>query len=411
VRTIANRYLPDADLSMPELEFINIGRGSLAYRSEFDADDPLADGNNPLLSLGALLGPKLLSEGGKLGAKLWETTGGKLIKGIKAGSFGKGTKNASEAAKTIETETIKDGDRSLGQTLGQKRMPGETLNGKEVLRAGNSVKLGEAGEKVAVKETGKVGAELLTKEGEKVVGKFLGKKIPFVCLAVGGYCAWDRFSKGDWLGGLGEIASAGTAMIPGFGTGASLAIDGVLGAYDGAKAAGGTKTPLPPESLPVNPFGAPSLGYEGGVNAFSSAPQTSQGVSASIRQPATSTSQTPILSPEQERHDLRAFLNPQQAPGSNVPGVSTSLLAKIKGALPSPNLGAYLPASLRGADWGGIRTARAAGREQEAVERFKGGLNVAALSSPFRQAIRTAEREQAPQIPQLEQEEQTVAGY
>ena len=105
---------------MPELEFINIGRGSLAYRSEFDADDPLADGNNPLLSLGALLGPKLLSEAGKLGTKLWETTGGKLVKGIKAGSFGKGTKNASEAAKTIETETIKEGDKVLPKHLARK---------------------------------------------------------------------------------------------------------------------------------------------------------------------------------------------------------------------------------------------------------------------------------------------------
>jgi hypothetical protein len=378
---------------MPELEFIDIGRGSLAYRSEFDADDPLADGNNPLLSLGALLGPKLLSQAGKLGTKLWETTGGKLVNGIEAGSFGKGTKNASEAAKTIETETIKDGDKSLAKTLGQEGMTGEALNGKEVERAAqNSVKLGAAGEKVAAKETAKVGSELLVKEGEKAAGKFLGKKIPFVCLAVGGYCAWDRFSRGDWAGGLGETASAGTAMIPGFGTGASLAIDGLLVAYDGAKAAGGAKTPLPPESLSVNPFGAPGLGYQGGVNAFSSAPQISQGVSASIQQAATPTSQTPILSAEEERNDLRAFLNPQQAPGSDVPGVSTSLSAKIQAAPPSPNLGAYLPASLRAADWRGIRTARAAGREQEAVERFKGGLNVAPLSSPFRQAVRT-ERE------------------
>jgi hypothetical protein len=94
----------------------------------------------------------------------------------------------------------------------------------------------------------------------------------------------------------------------------------------------------------------------------------------------------------------------EKAGVADVPRANSSLLAKIQTVEPSPNLRAYLPASLSGADRTGIQTARAAGKEKEAVERFKRGLNVAPLSPLFSQAIRNSARGNAPEIPQLEQE-------
>src|SRR5271165_6226174 len=181
---------------MPEIGFIDIGRGSLDCRTEFDPDDPGVEGKNPLLALGALLGAQIISKGGKWGAKLWEKTGGKLIKSIKAGLFGKGTRNASEAAKTIEEQSIKDGDKSVAKTLRQDGIAGE-----------------------AIEASGKGSEKLAVKEGEKGVSKFLGKKIPVVAMLVGGVSAWERWDKEkDFDGAMDEIKSGLAANVPGFGS-------------------------------------------------------------------------------------------------------------------------------------------------------------------------------------------------
>jgi hypothetical protein len=91
----------------------------------------------------------------------------------------------------------------------------------------------------------------------------------------------------------------------------------------------------------------------------------------------------------------------------NVQKQNGSLLARIQAVQPSSNPRAYLPASLSDADRSWVNTARAAGREREAIDRFMVSLNVAPLSAQFRNAIGSQEREKAKEIKAI-QEEQTV---
>lgn len=482
---------------MPEIGFIDIGRGSLDCRTEFDPDDPGVEGKNPLLALGALLGAQIISKGGKWGAKLWEKTGGKLIKSIKAGLFGKGTRNASEAAKTIEEQSIKDGDKSVAKTLRQDGIAGEAIEAT-----------GKGSEKLAVKEGEKVGAELLVKEGEKGVSKFLGKKIPDVAMLVGGVSAWERWDKEkDFDGAMDEIKSGLAANVPGFGSVLSglmdlnlmgrdvlrgqIASEGIdpnrklsapgevisdgiaMGLPGGALFESTTRTaiagleglsekgafqdlgrekltPLSEGTLAVEEtvFGERVAGMTRPLAALAEnmmglhqpssstakpTPHRAQLAQEEIELRKTLDAQAPEraalqteamhsghptqvdqVDADQARDLQRTFEDTQSrlqtlenARAADVPSADSSLLAKIQTVEPSPNLRAYLPASLSGAERTAIQTARAAGKEKEAVERFKRGLNVAPLSPLFSQAIRSSVRGQAPEVPQLEQEEQT----
>jgi hypothetical protein len=94
--------------------------------------------------------------------------------------------------------------------------------------------------KVLFKETFLVISKQLAKEiaiisakiGGKETGKVAGKKIPVVGLAIGVVLGAYRLSKGDALGACLELESGAVSMIPGAGTAASFAIDGLLAAKD-----------------------------------------------------------------------------------------------------------------------------------------------------------------------------------
>ena len=73
----------------------------------------------------------------------------------------------------------------------------------------------------------KVGGKIATKAGG-ALGKGLLKKIPGLSIIMGGLFSIDRFAKGDWLGGLGEIASGIASTFPGPGTAISAGIDALL---------------------------------------------------------------------------------------------------------------------------------------------------------------------------------------
>ena len=66
----------------------------------------------------------------------------------------------------------------------------------------------------------------------KVAGKVAGKLIPGVGLAMGAVDAYDRAKKGDYVGAALSGAAGVTSLIPGIGTGASLAIMGGQAVYD-----------------------------------------------------------------------------------------------------------------------------------------------------------------------------------
>jgi len=71
-----------------------------------------------------------------------------------------------------------------------------------------------------------------TKAAGKGVGKGLLKKLPLVGLGLGAAFALERAASGDMVGALGELASGAAAMVPGWGTAASVAIDAGLIARD-----------------------------------------------------------------------------------------------------------------------------------------------------------------------------------
>jgi len=73
----------------------------------------------------------------------------------------------------------------------------------------------------------KVGGKIVGKAGG-ALGKGLLKKIPGLSIIMGGLFSIDRFANGDWLGGLGEIASGIASTFPGPGTAISAGIDALL---------------------------------------------------------------------------------------------------------------------------------------------------------------------------------------
>ena len=83
--------------------------------------------------------------------------------------------------------------------------------------------------KVASKVTSKVATKTATKVAAKAttkaVGKSVLKKIPFIGLGAGLLFAGQRAMAGDWTGAGLELASGAASMVPGVGTGLSIAID------------------------------------------------------------------------------------------------------------------------------------------------------------------------------------------
>jgi hypothetical protein len=520
---------------MPELRFEDIGRGSLAYRTKFDPEDP-GIGPNPLLALGAFLGAKLVAKGAKWGTELWEKTGGKALQDLKAGLFGKGTRNAAEVGKAIEEDALKEAEKGAADGLAKQGITGKAIEGGAIAKAAGS------GEKLGVKEGEKIGAEVLVKEGEKGAAKTLGKKLPGVALLIGGYFAWDRWSKErDLEGAKAELESGATASVPGVGTVASIVMDASLlerdklreqmasvgidpnrklsptgelisniitrvipagglienstrtfvSALEGFCEKGGLKE-LGEEKLSA--FSEGALAVENALGGNQLAEMTRplaalaedmlglhehpQTVNATTPEPAKPPAnfQTGVPAPEtaqshEEESRLRDTLRaeaPERAalqteasysghptavnqvdadqardlertyeqtqfrlqsledsrlkstqkvtpspevlsPGTaNLQKQNTFLLATIRAVQPSSNLRPYLPASLRGADRSGVNTARAVGKEREAIDRFMVSLNVAPLSAHFRNAIRSQEREKEKEITKVVQEEQTV---
>lgn len=103
--------------------------------------------------------------------------------------------------------------------------------GKGILKGGKNIIKGVG---KGVKSIGKGTGKLLKSGGKGIIkklgkggGKALLKKIPIVGLGLGAAFAVSRLMSKppDWKGALGEMASGAASMVPGVGTGLSLAID------------------------------------------------------------------------------------------------------------------------------------------------------------------------------------------
>lgn len=118
-----------------------------------------------------------------------------------------------------------------------------------VEQAGKEAAKGAAAAGKAISTTGEAAA------------KITGKKIPVIGAVLGGIFAVERAMEGDYLGAGGEMLSGLASTIPGFGTAASLAIDGALLARDLNK----DETPQAPTASP-QPTGVKNTGRTGGPN-------------------------------------------------------------------------------------------------------------------------------------------------
>ena len=99
--------------------------------------------------------------------------------------------------------------------------------------AGGAVDLvGGLFDRGAKKGAQKATTKAATKAAGKGIGKGLLKKLPLVGLGLGAAFALERAAGGDMVGALGELASGAAAMVPGWGTAASVAIDAGLIARD-----------------------------------------------------------------------------------------------------------------------------------------------------------------------------------
>ncbi len=129
---------------------------------------------------------------------------------------------ATQAADTAITEGIK----------------GAAAAGKEAAKSGAqqvTEQAAKSGGKAATEAAVKGGGKAAAKGVAKVSGKSLLKKLPVIGAVAGGAFAVDRAFKGDWVGAGMEAASGAAALLPGWGTAASLGIDAALVARDLAK--------------------------------------------------------------------------------------------------------------------------------------------------------------------------------
>lgn len=98
---------------------------------------------------------------------------------------------------------------------------------------------GNLAAKSTLRLTAKAAQKASTKELTKLAVKYGYKetlgKVPLVGMALGAVFAWNRFVDKDILGACVELVGGIVSTLPGFGTAAAFAIDGLLAARDMAK--------------------------------------------------------------------------------------------------------------------------------------------------------------------------------
>lgn len=97
---------------------------------------------------------------------------------------------------------------------------------------GKATKVADVAAKTTKGIVGKGLAKSGAKIGAKAVGKSLLKKIPIIGALAGIGFAISRAAKGDYVGAAMELASGAASIIPGIGTGVSVAIDAASAVRD-----------------------------------------------------------------------------------------------------------------------------------------------------------------------------------
>ena len=160
------------------------------------------------------------------------------VKDLAAGTAALGVAGFAgfKGAKAVAGSKV--GQKVLGGIPGLKNLAGagsktaKNLSEKQVLAGFGGKAAKEAMEKKIKEQAMETGAKkgigFFGKMFGKGAGKTAVKKIPLLGLLAGGLFAGQRALKGDFAGAGLELLSGGASLIPGLGTGASMAIDAGL---------------------------------------------------------------------------------------------------------------------------------------------------------------------------------------
>lgn len=161
----------------------------------------------------------------KFTEKIVRSFGGLMVKGFKKLKFGKLfepiSKRVGNLFKPLTKTITKNFDsliKPIGKNIGKffKPITGILTKNLDFL----------------IKPFGKIFGKGLMKTGFKSIakggGKAVLKKIPIVGGLIGLFFGIQRFKQGDWLGGILEVASGVSSVVPGIGTALSIAIDAFL---------------------------------------------------------------------------------------------------------------------------------------------------------------------------------------
>ena len=216
------KRLSDPKVLTPLLEKLENVAGRLGRFVMWAIENPGKVAGGVALAFGAaLLASKLIPQavfvtGGKIFGKLGKTIS-KLV--------GKGGQKVATKAVMKKTGKVVTG------AAAQSSVKAGTATATKTV----SKNVGKA----TAKTVGKTAAKTVGKTAAKTVGKSLVKKIPGVGLLAGLYFAGGKLLEGDFAGAGLEVASGTASLLPGIGTGLSVAIDAGIAARDISKATSG----------------------------------------------------------------------------------------------------------------------------------------------------------------------------
>lgn len=174
------------------------------FRDLFSPSAPQGDG-----------GPEN-SSGGVI-SDLVEYSRDKWLYGLGAAGLGK----AGSLAKAGWNK-IKNRGKGLKNVLKNNQRPTLTL-----IEGGKSLT-----KQAVTKEAEHLAEKSIVKQGSKMGGKLLSKKVPILGSLFGLGYGLERFKNDDWTGGALEITSGVMGSVPGAGTAGSVAIDAILASRD-----------------------------------------------------------------------------------------------------------------------------------------------------------------------------------
>jgi len=186
------------------------------------------------------------------------------------------TKNA--AGKTWDF--VKGGASKL--TSGVKNIGSGVLDKSKSLIKDGGKGLSKSSTKMGTKAATKVGSKSAAKLATKAIGKSVLKKIPVVGLLAGLGFGINKAMDGDFTGAGLEVLSGGASLLPGLGTGASLAIDAGLAARDmGVFDKDKTKNKDKDKALNTKPLNTTSMNDEPQTQQKSFRPATTEAATSS----------------------------------------------------------------------------------------------------------------------------------